>query len=72
LTPGEYQARIQEILKPFYLKGAIVYIDDTVIYGADFDSFLSILDQVLGEMARHNVRLKASKCFFGMEFLLNF
>jgi Reverse transcriptase (RNA-dependent DNA polymerase) len=65
-APGEYEARIQEILKPFYSKGAIFYIDDTVING-DIDSFLSILDQVLGEMARHNVRLIASKCFFGME-----
>jgi hypothetical protein len=48
------------------LKEAIVYINDTVIYGADFYSFLSILDQVLGEMVRHNVRLKATKFFFGM------
>jgi hypothetical protein len=37
----------------------------TVIYGVD--SFLTTLDQVLGQMVRYNVRLKPSKCSFGME-----
>ena len=32
---GEYQARMTyEILQDYYLNGAIVYIDDTVIYGS--------------------------------------
>ena len=34
LTPGEYQARMtHQVLKDFYLNGAIVYIADIVIYG---------------------------------------
>jgi hypothetical protein len=62
-APGEYQARMaHEILREFYLDGAIVYIDDTVIYGTDVDNFLSILDKVLEQMVRYNVRLKPSKC----------
>ena len=33
-APGEYQARMaHEVLQDYYLNGAIVYIDDTVIYG---------------------------------------
>ena len=72
-APGEYQARMaHEILKDFYLNGAIVYIDDTVIYGRNVEEFLSILDRILSQMAAFNVRLKPSKCFFGMtsiEFL---
>jgi hypothetical protein len=67
-APGQYQARMaHEILREFYLNGAIVYIDDTVIYGADVESFLSNLDHVLEQMVRYNVRLKPSKCSFGME-----
>jgi Reverse transcriptase (RNA-dependent DNA polymerase) len=55
------------VLEEFNLKGCIAYIDDTVIYGADLESFLSVLDQVLGRLESFNVRLKPSKCFFGYE-----
>ena len=33
-----------EVLKDYYLNGAIVYIDDTVIYDRDIEGFLNILD----------------------------
>jgi hypothetical protein len=72
-APGEYQARMaHEVLQGYYLDGCIVYIDDTVIYGKTPETFLSVLDSVLGVMTAYNVRLKPSKCFFGMtsiEFL---
>jgi hypothetical protein len=39
-APGEYQARMaHQVLKVFYLQGAVVYIDDTVIYGSTADTF---------------------------------
>jgi len=39
---GVYQARMtHEILKDFYLNGAIVYIDDTVIFGRNMEAFLT-------------------------------
>ena len=50
------------MLKVNYLNGAIVYIDDTVIYGRIVEEFLTILDQILSQMAAYNVRLKPSKC----------
>jgi hypothetical protein len=49
----------------FYLNGAIVYIDDTVIYGVNEEGFLNTLDRVLVAMAKANARLKSSKCLFG-------
>jgi hypothetical protein len=55
------------ILEPYFLNGAIVYIDDTVIYGTDVENFLSVLNMVLTRMVQYNVRLKPSKCSFGME-----
>ena len=63
-APGEYQARMAHVvLKDFYLNGAIVYIDDTVIYGRNVEDFLGTLDRILSQMSKFNVRLKPSKCF---------
>ena len=46
-APGEYQARMAHVvLKDFYLNGAIVYIDDTVIYGRNVEDFLGTLDRI--------------------------
>ena len=40
-SPGEYQARMaHQILQEFYLNSAVVYIDDTVIYGVNLGTFL--------------------------------
>ena len=72
-APGEYQARMaHKVLEGYYLNVAVVYIDDAVIYGKNEASFLQILDMVLDRMTKFNVRLKPSKCSFGMtsvEFL---
>ena len=58
-----YQARLfHEILKGFYLNGAIVYFYDTVIYGRNVKE-LTILDRNLSHMTAFNVRLKPSKYF---------
>ena len=72
-APGEYQARMaNKVLEGYYLNGAVMYIDDTVVYGENDSSFLQMLDLVLDKMAKFNVRLKPSKSSFGMtsvEFL---
>ena len=63
-APGEYQARMAHVvLKDFHLNGAIVYIDDTVIYGRNVEEFLGTLDRILSQMSKFNVRLKPSKFF---------
>ena len=37
-APGEYQVRlVHQILKEIYLNGAVVCVDDTVIYGANLE-----------------------------------
>ena len=56
-SPGEYQDRMaHEILQDYYLNGAIVYIDDMVIYGSTVKGFLTILDQTLSRMAAFNFK----------------
>jgi len=67
-APGGYQARMaHEIMQDYYLNGGMVYIDSTVTYGSTVEGFLTILDQILSRMAAFNVRLKPSKCSFGMQ-----
>jgi len=54
------------VLKDFYLNGAMLSI------GSKVEEFLGILDRILSQMAKFNVRLKSSRRFFGMteiEFL---
>ena len=61
-----------EISNDFHLNGAIVYSDDTVIYGWNVEEFLTVLDRILSQMAAFNVRLKPRKYFLEMtsiEFL---
>jgi len=39
-APGEYQARMaHEVLQDYYLIGAVVYIDDTIINGRNEETF---------------------------------
>ena len=57
------------ILQDYYLNGAVVYIDDTIIYGKNEESFLALLDQILSKLVEFNVRLKPSKCYFGMHHI---
>ena len=58
-----------EILQDYYLIGAVVYIDDTIIYGRNEERFQTLLDQILLKFVEFNVRLKSSKCYFDMEHI---
>ena len=62
-----------DVLKDYYLNGAIVYIDDTVIYGRDVKRFLGIVDHILSHMAKFNVRYfrMTSIEFLGYVFDIN-
>ena len=43
-----------------------VYIDDVTIWGSDEEEFIHNLDQVLGRLNSVNLRLKETKCHFGI------
>ena len=51
------------VLKDFRHYGAIVYIDDTVVYARNVEDFLGVLDRILSQMSKLNVRFKPSKYF---------
>ena len=63
--PGEYQTRMApKVLKGFYLNGAVVYIDNTVIYKNERNianvgfGFVQIRTSLMSD--------SANQCFFGM------
>ena len=58
-----------EVLQDYYLNDAVVYIDDTIIYGRNVETFLTLLDQNLSNFVEFNVRFKLSKCHFGMDHI---
>jgi len=58
-----------EVLQDYYLNGVVVFIDDTIIYGRNEESFLTLLHQILSKLVKFNVRLKPSKCYFGMDHI---
>ena len=58
-----------EVIHDYYLNGAVVYIDDTIIYGRNEETFLTMLDQILSKLVEFNFRLKLSKHYFGMDHI---
>jgi hypothetical protein len=50
----------------YFLEGCVVYIDDTLIYADTPEEFVDKVDKVLERMAAANIRLKPSKCEFGV------
>ena len=55
------------MLQDYYLNGAVVYIDDTIIYGRNEETSLNLLDQILSKLVEFNVDLKPSNCYFGID-----
>jgi hypothetical protein len=65
---GVYQDRMANvILKDYMYDFALVYIDDTGVFGNTASEFLHNLRLVFERFVQYNVRLKPEKCSFGFE-----
>jgi transposase InsO family protein len=65
-APRFFQAAMTSILRPILGKGAQVFIDDIIVYGSSWSEFLDHLHSTLSLLQSANVRLKRSKCTFGL------
>jgi len=66
-APSIFQATMYNILKPFIGKFVALYIDDVLIFSKTEAEHAKHLDLVLGQLARHNLKAKLSKCKFAQK-----
>ena len=52
------------VLKDILRKGALVYIDDIIVYGRTLDELYRHLKIVLSRLREHNLKLNQKKCHF--------
>lgn len=65
-APSNFQAAMQEILRPLLGVGCLVYIDDVVVYGVDEAEFFKHLAMVLQLLQDGGATLNLEKCHFGL------
>ena len=66
-APATFQRAMQMVLHGLQWEEVIVYLDDVIVLGTDFDNTLSYLRKVFVRFHEHNVKLKPRKCSFFKE-----
>ena len=61
-APGIFQNVMDQVLNG--LEGVCCYLDDILISSPDEVSHMKMLDEVLGRLARHNIKANRAKCVF--------
>lgn len=59
--PSIFQRAMDKVLGPVKWNFAVVYIDDIIVYSADFDTHLKHLEQVLCRIQKYNFTLSLPK-----------
>ena len=71
-APATFSRAIQLVMRGLTWEEVIVYLDDIIVLGTDFDGTLSALRKVFIRFREHNLKLKPRKCHFfkqNVEFL---
>lgn len=61
-SPGFFQHRMEDLLKPYLWKFALVYIDDVIIYSRSLDEHVEHLGKVLKTLRDSGITLAPAKC----------
>ena len=67
MCPECFDENDGNILKDISYKGAMVFLDDIIIYTRTFDEHLEILENIFLIFEQVNLKLKPSKCKFLQE-----
>ena len=59
-----FQRAIQLVLRGLNWEEVIVYLDDIIVLGTDFEGSLQALRKVFTRFRQHNLKIKAKKCKF--------
>lgn len=65
-APSTFQSLMNEVLRPFLRKFALVFFDDILIYSADMDNHLDHLRAVLQALQQHELKVNTKKYSFGL------
>uniref|UniRef100_A0A672I7P2 ribonuclease H n=1 Tax=Salarias fasciatus TaxID=181472 RepID=A0A672I7P2_SALFA len=61
-APATFQRLMQQCLNGQIAESLLVYLDDIIVYSADFSSHLQHLDQVFERLWGHGLKLRPDKC----------
>jgi len=62
-APGTFQRLMEFVLAGLQWQTCLVYLDDVIVYGQDFDEHLERLREVFNRFRQAGLKLKPSKCF---------
>ena len=63
-SPNAFAMVMSEVLRGINWRFAQVYVDDILVYSADFDQHLRHLQEIFDRFRKANLKLKPSKCCF--------
>eukprot|EP00918_Siedleckia_nematoides_P066168 GHVU01143887.1.p1 GENE.GHVU01143887.1~~GHVU01143887.1.p1 ORF type:complete len:295 (-),score=28.77 GHVU01143887.1:318-1157(-) len=63
-TPSYFQQTMQYVLAPVLRRGALVYLDDILVYGKTEAEFYDRLRQTIALLHAHNFKISATKSIF--------
>ena len=60
--PATFERLMSQVMRGLHWKRCLVYIDDILVFGNDFESALHSLELVLTRVAEYGLQLKSTKC----------
>ena len=61
-APATFERLMSQVMRGLHWKRCLVYIDDILVFGNDFESALHSLELVLDRVAEYGLQLKSTKC----------
>ena len=61
-APATFERLMSQVMRGLHWKRCLVYIDDILVFGNDFESALHSLELVLIRVAEYGLQLKSTKC----------
>ena len=61
-APATFERLMSQVMRGLHWKLCLVYIDDILVFGNDFESALHSLELVLIRVAEYGLQLKSTKC----------
>ncbi|CAH9084460.1 unnamed protein product [Cuscuta epithymum] len=69
-APSTFQALMNQVLRPFLRKSALVFFDDILIYSKSIEEHQKHLRDVLSALEKNQLKINLKKCSFGQSKLV--